>query len=307
MTLLRLHTLLIGAPKSGTTWLTRCLSEHPDLFMPREEIHYYSRLHHKGEAWYASRFAGRAPGQLLAENSNSYLTDPGALERIASDQPEAKILCILRNPVDRAYSSYGMQVDRGRASFDIDLYLDPDRSPRPHILTNGLYARLLAPWYAAYPRSRILIVRHDDIAERPRLLYRRVLDFLSIDGSFVPAGLSARDNARKQIGVPGPIKRMLWWTRPAFDKGPLRAFRAGPAGKWVTSSLSRPKYYPPLTAPLRDRLERFYKADIEALSELAREDFSCWLADAENLAGPSGDGTPPPEPNLEASPAQRAE
>jgi len=299
--------LLIGAPKSGTTWLTRCLGEHPGLFMPREEIHYYSRHHHKGEAWYARHFAGSAPGQLLAENSNSYLTDPGALERIASDQPEARILCILRNPVDRAYSSYGMQVDRGRASFDIDLYLDPERSPRPHILTNGLYARQLAPWYAAYPRARILIVRHDDIAEGPALLYKRLLDFLSLDGSFVPARLNDRENARKQVGVPGPIKRMLWWARPALDTGPLRAFRTGPVGKWLTNSLSRPKYYPPLTAALRERLERFYKPDIEALTELAREDFSCWFAQGRKAAERSDHGTPPPRPDLEPSADQRAE
>jgi len=270
--------LLIGAPKAGTTWLTRCLGEHPKLFMPREEIHYYSRHHHKGEAWYAGHFAGSAPGQLLAENSNSYLTDPGALARIAANQPEARILCILRNPVDRAYSSYGMQVDRGRATFDIDLYLDPDRSPRPHILTNGLYARLLAPWYAAYPRSRILIVRHDDIAERPKFLCERVFDFLSLDSSFVPAGLELRDNARKENGVPGRIKRSLWWARPALDTALIRALRSGPMGRWATRRISRPKYYPPLTVALRERLERFYRADIEALSDLAQEDFTDWLS-----------------------------
>ncbi|WP_324749636.1 sulfotransferase [Sphingomonas sp. LY54] len=299
--------LLIGAPKSGTTWLSRCLGEHPDLFMPREEIHYYSRHHHKGEAWYARHFRGCAPGQRLAENSNSYLTDPRALERIAPDQPEARILCILRNPVDRAYSSYGMQVDRGRASSDIDLYLDPGRSPRPHILTNGLYARQLAAWYVAYPRSRILVVRHDDIAERPTLLYKRVLDFLSLDCNFMPTGLGVRENARKAEGVPGPVKRMLWWARPALETAPLRAFRSGPVGKWVTKSLSRPKYYPPLTPELRRRLEAFYRPEIEALSELVQEDFTCWLAGEENSTGRPGDAKPLARPDLEIRPPQRAE
>jgi hypothetical protein len=307
MALSRLHMLLIGAPKSGTTWLTRCLGEHPDLFMPREEIHYYSRHHHKGEAWYARHFRGCAPGQRLAENSNSYLTDPRALERIALDQPEARILCILRNPVDRAYSSYGMQVDRGRASSDINLYLDPDRSPRPHILTNGLYARQLAPWYAAYPRSRILIVRHDDIAERPTLLYKRLLHFLSLDCSFMPTGLGVRENVRKAEGVPGPVKRMLWWARPALDTAPLRAFRSGPVGKWMTKSLSRPKYYPPLTPGLRQRLEGFYRPEIEALSELAQEDFTCWLGKDAGATAQTGGRSATFGTERDASPPQRVE
>lgn len=300
--------LLIGAPKAGTTWLTRCLGEHPSLFMPRDEIHYYSRHYHKGDAWYASHFLDRAPGQRLAENSNSYLTEPGALDLIASEQPDTRIVCILRNPVDRAYSSYGMQVDRGRATLDIDLYLDPVRSPRPHILTNGLYARQLAPWYAAFPRSRILILRHDDIAERPVLLYKRLLDFLTLDGSFVPAGLGVRENARKANGVPGPLKRSLWWARPALNTAPLRALQAGPVGRWLTSNLSKPKYYPPLTAALRCRLEAFYRSDIEALSDLTQEDFTYWVAkDALSAPQVSDQSAAMAAPEPDAYPPQRAE
>lgn len=272
----RLDMLFIGAPKCGTTWLTRRLARHPALFMPDDEIHYYARHYDKGAAWYAAHFAEAQPGQKLAENSNSYLTEPQALQRIVAEQSQAKLLCLLRNPIERAYSSYGMQVDRGRADEDIALYLDPERSPRPHILSNGLYARLLRPWYDHFPAERIFIGRFDDIKTRPEQLYRSVLRYLEIDETFLPDQMHERENARKQEGVPGSLKRMLWWARPLLD-GPLRPLAHGRLGRSLQKAVSRPKTYPPLTAALRTRLADYYRADLAELEQMTGQPFLDWL------------------------------
>lgn len=272
----RLDMLFIGAPKCGTTWLTRRLARHPALFMPDDEIHYYARYYDKGADWYASHFVDAQPGQKLAENSNSYLTEASALPRIVAEQPQAKLLCLLRNPIERAYSSYGMQVDRGRANDDIALYLDPARSPRPHILSNGLYADLLRPWYDHFSADKFFIGRFDDIRTSPEELYRSVLRFLEVDENFLPAQMHERENARKQEGLPGPLKRMLWWARPLLD-GPLRPIAHGPLGRSLQKAASRPKSYPPLTQSLRERLSEYYRADLEELGRMTGARFTDWL------------------------------
>ena len=273
----KIDLLFIGAPKCGTTWLTRRLSENPQIAMPTDEIHYYSRFYDRGAEWYGRQFAG-LEGMVRAENSNSYLTEANiALPRIIEQQPEAKILCILRNPVDRAYSSYGMQVDRGRATDEIERYLDPRTSPRPHILSNGLYAKLLEPWFAAFPAERIMVHRFERIRNEPTELLRDVCDFLGVANHSPDEALDRPDNARKQEGIPGGVKRALWWARPAFNSSIGKALVRSAVGQAAVSAISRRKSYPPLSDIVRERLNAYYKDDVARLEYLTGQSFAGWL------------------------------
>jgi hypothetical protein len=268
--------LIIGAPKCGTTWLNRRLTLHPGIFMPDDEVHFFSRYFDRGWSWYSDHFQGAQAGDRIGENSNSYLTDEIALSRIVSDLPDARFICLLRNPVDRAYSSYGMQVDRGRANADIARYLDPDRSPRPHILTNGLYADLLERWFDAVGRDRIFVGLFDDVRSDPAGLYRDVLKFLDVDPTFAPDNLLDRENARKASGVSGRMKRMLWWMRPYLDQGPLRSVRDGPVGRAILRGLSKPKRYPEMTPDIRKGLVSYYSKDMTRLETMLGRSLTAW-------------------------------
>lgn len=267
--------LLIGAPKCGTTWLSRRLAAHPSIWLPRDELHFFSRHHGRGRQWYAAQFGGATPGQLLGENSNSYLTE-GAAFRIAAEVPQAKLICLLRDPVERAYSSYGMQIDRGRATRDVALYLDPKRSPLPHILTNGLYGRLLEPFFRAFEREQIMVALFDEVRTDPGELYRRVLAFLGAPIDFVPPDLATSENVRKLSGLPGGVKRSLWWLRPYLERRPLRTIRDSALGLHVQTAVSRPKTYPPLTPALSSRLSDYYAPDIALLESLLARPLTQW-------------------------------
>lgn len=268
--------LIIGAPKSATTWLNRRLALHPQIYMPMDEIHFFSREWERGPAWYAKHFNAAGEQAVTGENSNSYLTEASALPRIAEYLPQSKFIAMLRNPVDRAYSSYGMQVDRGRANTDIDLYLDPKRSPRPHVLTNGLYHDLLEPWFSRFDREQIRVVLFEEMRSNPAAFYRNILEFLGVDPDFTPDSLLSKENVRKNYGVPGGLKKSLWWLRPYLDKGFLRTLRHGPIGKGLEKALSRPKTYPPLCQEIAARLADYYSDDIMALEQLTGEDLSVW-------------------------------
>jgi len=270
--------LFIGAPKCGTTWLTRHLAAHPGVAMPLEELHYYSRHFERGPDWYLRQFGADVHRKLLGENSNSYLTESEtALPRIVAEQPDAKILCVVRNPIERAYSSYGMQIDRGRASQDIERYLDPARSPRPHILHNGLYARMLRPWYDAYPGEKILVVRFERMKSDPLGLLHEICVFLELNEPFVPTGLETPANARKKAGVPGSIKRALWWSRPMLNSRMGRRLIEGPLGRTALAGLSRPKRYPVMDEALRSNLAQFYSDDLRELQGLTGQSCDDWL------------------------------
>jgi hypothetical protein len=268
--------LIIGAPKSGTTWLNRRLASHPEIAMPDDEVHFFSDHWDRGWPWYMTRLPVQHDGGMLGENSNSYLTDPAALSRIVSAVPHAKLICLLRHPVERAYSSYGMQIDRGRATGEINLYLDPLHSPRPHILTNGEYGRMLKPYYDAFGAQQIHVAFFDEITADPARLYANVLDFLGVASDYVPANLLERENARKQSGIPGPIKRALWWLRPALDRPAARALRQGWAGQKIERALSRSKRYPPLPADTAAMLADYYADDLASLEKLTGHDLTEW-------------------------------
>ncbi|MDH3665210.1 MAG: sulfotransferase domain-containing protein, partial [Alphaproteobacteria bacterium] len=112
--------IIIGATKSATTWLQRCLQQHPQIFMPMSELHYFSRCYDRGDAWYQAQFAGAAPGQLIGEKSNSYFDEPPAETRLKGYAPSARLIAQLRNPIDRAYSDYCMLLRRGEVDRDIE-------------------------------------------------------------------------------------------------------------------------------------------------------------------------------------------
>ena len=272
---MHLDFAIIGAPKCGTTWLTKRLYAHPNIAIPVDELHFFSREWQRGWDWYEEQFSG-CQGSVIGENSNSYLTEPEALPRIRQAMPDGRFIVILRNPVDRAYSSYGMQIDRGRADNRIDLYLDPERSPRPHILTNGLYAKLLQPWYEAFPAERIQLLLFDDIAAQPEKLYREVLKFVGADSDFVPHNMLERENARKSVGIPGNVKRALWWMRPYLNHGVLKSVRNGPIAGLATKLLSRPKSYPAMTPEIVQRLSSYYSEDIRRLEHMTGLNFGLW-------------------------------
>src|SRR5512139_536133 len=156
--------IIIGAPKCGTSALHLILAHHPGVFIPDLEVYFFDvddisihpeffqrrdgfTLHDFDRDldtyldWYRSLFAGAAPGQLVGEDSTTYLASRRAPERIARLLPSVRLIAMLRDPVARAYSNYWHNVRRARTarSFEETLRLEPGS-----LLTRGFYAEQLA-------------------------------------------------------------------------------------------------------------------------------------------------------------------
>jgi hypothetical protein len=194
--------LVIGAQKAGTTALYAYLRWHPAVTGPSwKEVSFFDRHWWRGERWYRGQFPLRSAGRLVGEASPSYLFHPLAPERVRSLLPDARLIALLRDPVERAYSQYQHEVALGREplSFDDALEAEEERTrgeverlvadPRAFsrdwwdhtYAARGLYAEQLERWLAVFPRSQLLVVATDELGEKPAETYAAVLSFLGVE------------------------------------------------------------------------------------------------------------------------------
>jgi hypothetical protein len=193
--------LILGAQKAGTTALYAYLRGHPEIPGPWvKEVSFFDRHYARGESWYRAHLPIRGRGKVVGEASPSYLFHPLAPERVARMLPAARLIALLRNPVDRAFSHYQHEVALGREqlSFEEALAHEDERMDREveHMLRDpayfshpwwnytyaarGRYAEQLERWYATFPREQLLVLLTDDLAADTAGTYRRVLDFLGV-------------------------------------------------------------------------------------------------------------------------------
>ncbi len=195
--------LVLGAQKAGTTALYAYLRRHPRITGPSwKEVSFFDRHYARGEAWYRGNFpnALRARG-LVGEASPSYLFHPLAPERVAGMLPEARLIALLRNPVDRAFSHYQHEVALGREplSFEDALAAEDERlrgeeermAADPGYFSHawwnhtyrarGRYAEQLERWLAVFPRERLLVLPSEDLLGDPAAAHARVLEFLGAE------------------------------------------------------------------------------------------------------------------------------
>jgi Sulfotransferase domain len=278
--------VIIGAAKAATTWLSYNLSAHPEVLLPSQELHYFSRFHGKGQDWYRAHFRDAQETQLIGEKSASYLADPATPLRLHGLMPRAKLIAQLRNPIERAYSDYCMHYRRGEVSRDIARYLDPERTPIPRLLDHGFYYRQLMSFMRVFPPEQIRILLYDDIRQRPSEVFADVCGFLGIDAAVAPQRVESRVKDKATPVIPPAARRLL---APLKDLvAPYRQTRAFAA---VRGLFARTLRYPPLTPALRERLAALYAEDIANLSELLRRDLSIWsCVHAGEGAGPAGAG-----------------
>ncbi len=189
--------VIIGAMKSATTSLFRWLDEQPETCMAHpKETRFFSDLWPNGRAWYESKFAEATPEQILGEASQNYTSPvyaPDAAERMAELIPSARLIYIIRHPVERIRSHYRHEVQRRRESRSL---VEALREPGNPYLGHSSYAACLQPYVDRFPRERILVVRFEDLVRQPAPAWSEVLRFLSLSDRPLPEG-SHNVNAEK--------------------------------------------------------------------------------------------------------------
>jgi hypothetical protein len=251
--------LLIGAQRCGTSSLFRALMAHPQILRPvmHKGVNYFDLNHFRGEAWYRAHFPIRSVAEArtrkygaphVFEASGYYIYHPFAAQRIRRDLPDVKLIALLRDPVERAYSAYQHELARGFEweTFECALDLEDQRlvaevermaydetyesfAHRHHSYTRrGQYAEQLAVYAELFGRSNMLLIESESFFADPQAQYRRVVDFLDL-ADVIPAQFG-RHNAQPRADMGTRTRRRLEEHFAEHDAR-LEEFLGGPA-RW---------------------------------------------------------------------------
>jgi hypothetical protein len=209
--------VVIGAPKCGTTFLYHLLTKHPHIEPSAfKELHYFDLLFEEGTEWYRQCFLpprqknGRET--ITGEGTPSYLLHPLAAERMAGVIPDAKLIVLLRNPVDRTYSAYHHRAKNREKiqTFEETVEAAFD-APNAGFLSQSIYVDHLLRWSKFFDREQMLVLKSEDFFERPREVLKLVLDFLDLP-DWEPGASELRDKVNKgkyEQGMDLAIRRRL--------------------------------------------------------------------------------------------------
>jgi hypothetical protein len=201
---------VLGEMRSGTSSLHSYLQEHPQILRPFiKEVHFFDRRYTKGIAWYRAHFPTRTAilwhalrhGRALTyEATPDYLSYPDVARRLWKVRPGAKLIALLRNPVDRAYSHYqfNVRIQRERHSFSKAIRKEAERleGEREKVLSDesylsqrlrrytyasrGTYVDSLLAYERYFPRDQMLVIKSEDLFDRTQDTYQQILDFLGL-------------------------------------------------------------------------------------------------------------------------------
>ena len=293
--------LIIGAAKSGTYALHAHFARHPDVFMcATKEPHYFAFGAQNGagtplneapvHSWIASReayvelFANHGGARMAGERSVSYLYIPGTAERIYKFNPEMKLIVSLRDPVERAYSSFNYAKSYGIEPLKTlaeGLTAEPERIQRnSSILLRyrdlGLYSGQLARYFDVFPRDQIKVILYDDFVEDPARIVRELYTFIGVTPDFEPDP-NLRSNVTKRPDDENPLHRFIngeHIARSAVRRLLPLSMRER-LREVVRDVLFKPP--PPLALGQRRELQDLFHDEITELERLLDRDLSAWL------------------------------
>jgi hypothetical protein len=316
-----INFLIIGAQKAGTTSLFEYMRRHPEIYMPPEkEIAYFEAdlAYRRGFNWFQSQVTGAAPpGVRCGTASVGYMTGTpfrdiplddwapeqtsveGRIEdvipeRIREVLPDVKLLCVLRDPVQRAISHHRMAVLDGLESQPFDTAITHLMEPRAMqharsvatgyngYIARGEYGRILAGFLRLFSREQLKVIFSTDLAEHTRHVLPEVFDFIDVSSDFLPPNL----DKRYRVGATQPRIRGLnvkmWQERLAGVQLAQRSWhRVSPRSRgsisravgvasyrvelWNARRDPKPEQVDP---SVTDALIEHFRADSEALADL---------------------------------------
>jgi hypothetical protein len=243
----------------------------------RDEINFFDKYYDRGLSWYETLFPPpehAARYQAIGEISPQYLECDECPERIFTTLPESKLIVMLRHPVNRAYSQYGMFVQRWnyRGSFEDFL------AAKPRALERGFYSRYLKRYLRYFDRSRILALVFEDAVTDIFKTKKNLAEFLDIAVDKFPS--SAGNGKVNPSSVPkyqflcGFVAKTgrqfrRWHLEPVVDF----VMRTG-----IPRILARGNPLPPLNEDLKQQLSQLYQAEFDELEQCLQIDLSCWRA-----------------------------
>ncbi len=206
--------LIIGAQKGGTSSLAYYLRQHPRLFLPKvKEVHYFDRFFDRALSWYRRFFPFQFSKSITGEATPYYLFHPQVPYRVKDSLPNVKLIVLLRDPLERAYSHYSMEKRRGTETLPFEEALEREkertrgemekllREEKYHssalqqysYIARGRYHEQLERWFRHFSWEQFLILKSEDLFQDPKGELAKVYDLLGVD-HIPPEDLGVRNS-----------------------------------------------------------------------------------------------------------------
>ena len=277
----KVDAIHIGPGKSGSTWLWHCFREHPQIYVHEEtdSTHYYSMYYHlKGKGWYDGLFKGAQQDQVCVEMCNDYLASPMAPERIYHDNPDAKIITVLRNPLDRAFSAYWHGKKKGEFNYRFEQVLE-SYSLYWHWLETSFYATYLEKYFRLFNSDNIIVLFYDDLKKDPKDFLRQIYDFLGVKEHFDENLLKNKVNqagSKTNVGTKTISHMGRFMDRTPLRKVASKLERKG-VGNFLRSKVSdKSEYERGMDSALRKKLLQIIEPEIMRLETLLNLNLQSW-------------------------------
>lgn len=299
---------IVGAPKCGTTALYSYLGEHPDIFIPdtsntmetvlggKKELHFFGSdlpFKHPSLEEYLSYFAGAKTEKRLGESSVFYLYSKTAAAEIKAFHPEAKIIVMLRNPIDMLYSWHSQLLfwgDEDIPDFKAALEAEVDRKqglrhPKSHdhpieclyYKEIAKFSEQLERYFKVFGCENVHVIIFDDFKNNVSQAYQETLLFLEVDNTFQPEFevINANKTVRNKT-LQNLIRRP-----PSIIQNIVRSLIPSQLRDVLRSNLLRINIQNQSRSPLEDnlrwQLEKEFVAEVERLSSLLNRDLTHWV------------------------------
>ncbi|MFL6240289.1 MAG: sulfotransferase family protein [Actinomycetes bacterium] len=271
------NLLVIGAAKAGTTSLWAYLDAHPDVFMaPDKELHFFDLDSNwsRGVDWYAGHFDGSDGYAIVGEATPAYARyphRPNAAERAAAVVPDARLIYLVRDPVERARSHVVHEMRHGRERLDLAAAL----SANPMYLDTSRYAMQLRQWLAHYRREAVLVVESERLRSDPETTLRSIYRFLCVEELVLPDTIVVNESAQalrssprsQRLRTRSGVRTLAAVTPRTLRAGLKDRIRKREHARALGAAIS-----PELRAQLLEQL----RPDIEALAALLPPTFTGW-------------------------------
>jgi len=287
----------IGAPKSGSSWVSDSLYEHPQVQMPgrepKKELDFFcsrkkdifQQLNHstygEGFNWYLKQFPAqqqyKGKNKIIGEFSVSYLSDAKSPELIKKHLPDVKLIAVLRNPTDMIFSLHNYILTAVKPKVPKNF---AQAIKKGHYIKDAKYGEQLINFYKYFKKQQIHIIFFEDIINKPEKVLKNLFNFLHIDNTFKPSFFGKKVNPAVETRSEGvkkltgkviktlenlklkPVLNFLQTNETVFKL--YRKINTKPAQK---------KQIPP---KLRKKLISYFKEDISLLENLTGRDLSNW-------------------------------
>ncbi len=285
----KLDFLIGGAAKAGTTSLAKLLNQVQDVYCHGggNELQYFGkdRFFRKGLDWYNSHFADRTE-TYLGEKSTTYLLHPEAAQRIKDYRPDIKLVFMLRNPADRAYSQYKACIEKGTEylSFERAIATEANRRKLGGFFANnyayqirGYYYDQLKRYYDLFPESQMRVLIFEEFKKDPQAALQDLCAFLDIPYQLRPqleekAAHANKTRVPRTILVTIPFTVYRKYVRPVTGKVKV----VDNPVMWLEQQFYKDARYEKMSPDIRQQLIDQYQESNQKLADLLGKDLSIW-------------------------------